>query len=79
MEQLEYEPVLKQALALPEDARRKLLDELVTSLQGEDSSIIAAEWEPEIIRRLQQIQQKEVKLISWDELAKKIEGQLNGN
>ena len=59
--------VLRDALALPPEARAALIDSLISSLdQGVDAAAEGA-WREEIYRRLQQIDSGAVGLIPWEE------------
>jgi putative addiction module component (TIGR02574 family) len=57
--------VLKDALALPVEARAALIGPLVDSLDTEVDEDAEEAWREEIRRRLQQIDSGAVKLIPW--------------
>lgn len=70
--------ILQDALALPLEARTALIDSLIESLdrtveQGADEA-----WRREIERRLQQIDNGSVELISWDVARKRLHERLDG-
>jgi putative addiction module component (TIGR02574 family) len=59
--------VLKDALALPVEARAALIGSLVDSLDTEVDEGAEESWREEIRRRLQEIDSGAVKLIPWAE------------
>ena len=59
--------VLKDALALPVDARGALIDCLIDSLDRTEDPNSDAEWRKEIERRVQQIENRSVESIPWAE------------
>lgn len=64
---MSYEEILEQAMALPENERGALAEELIESLEPEDDSDIDPElmaiWE----RRIEEIESGKVKPIPFDE------------
>jgi putative addiction module component (TIGR02574 family) len=67
--------VLKDALALPPEARGALIDSLIGSLdQGSDPGAEEA-WREEIRRRVQQVDSGAVALIPWDEARRRLRSQ----
>jgi putative addiction module component (TIGR02574 family) len=58
--------VLRDALALPPEARAELVDSLIESMDAGDDGIQAA-WREEGNLRLQQIDTGAVTLIPWEE------------
>jgi putative addiction module component (TIGR02574 family) len=68
--------VLKDALALPPEARSALIDSLIRSLdQGSDPAAEEA-WREEICRRLQQVDSGAVAPIPWDEARGRLRAQV---
>ena len=59
--------VLKDALALPAEARAALIGPLVDSLDTEVDEDAEEAWREEIYRRLQEIDSGATKLVQWDE------------
>ncbi len=59
--------VLKDALALPAEARAALIGPLVDSLDTEVDEDAEEAWREEIQRRLREIDSGTVNLIQWDE------------
>jgi putative addiction module component (TIGR02574 family) len=57
--------LLKDALALPAEARAALIDTLLESLDTQVDDDAEAAWRQEIYRRLEQIDSGAVKLIPW--------------
>ena len=57
--------VLKEASALPAEARAALIDSLIDSLDQDVDEGAEENWREEIARRLQQIDSGAVHLISW--------------
>jgi putative addiction module component (TIGR02574 family) len=58
--------VLKDALALPTEARAALIDSLIESLDRATDEDAGEAWSEEIGRRLQQIDSGAVTLVSWE-------------
>ena len=61
------EQLLKDALALPPEARAALADSLLESLDAEVDDEAEEKWRQEIRGRLEQIDSGAVELIPWDE------------
>ena len=59
--------ILKDALALPAEARGALIGPLVDSLETEEDEGVEEAWRAEIQRRLVEIDAGAVKLVRWDE------------
>jgi putative addiction module component (TIGR02574 family) len=59
--------ILKDALALPPEARAALIGPLVDSLDTEVDEDAEAAWREEIRRRLLEIDSGTTKLVPWDE------------
>ena len=64
--------ILKDALALPIEARAALIDSLVDSLDTEVVEDAEEAWREEIRRRLQEIDSGAVKLIPWAEARRRL-------
>jgi len=59
--------ILDEALALPEDERRRLADHLLESVPRESSDDIARAWDEEVRRRTQAIENGEAEAIDWEQ------------
>ena len=57
--------VLKDALALPREARGALIDSLIDSLDENEDPTSDSAWREEIERRVQQIDSGSVDLVAW--------------
>lgn len=68
--------VLKDALALPAEARAALLDSLVDSLDQTIDEGAEDAWREEIHRRLQEIDSKAVQLIPWQDARRRLRTRL---
>jgi len=64
--------VLKDALALPAEARAALIGPLVDSLDTEVDEDAEDAWREEIYRRLQEIDSGATKLLQWDEARRRL-------
>ncbi len=64
--------VLKEALALPIEARVALIGPLVDSLDMETDQNAEEAWRVEIVRRLEEIDSGAVTLVSWDEARRRL-------
>jgi putative addiction module component (TIGR02574 family) len=64
--------VLKDALALPVEARAALIGPLVDSLDTEVDEDAEAAWREEIQRRLREIDSGTAKLVQWDEARRRL-------
>jgi putative addiction module component (TIGR02574 family) len=64
--------VLKDALALPAEARAALIGPLVESLDSEVDEDAEEAWREEIQRRLREIDSGTVKLVQWDEARRRL-------
>jgi len=70
--------VLKQALALPSEARAALAGALLESLDETIDASAEAEWDREIARRIEELDSGRVKPVSWAEARKQIAAALHG-
>ncbi len=59
--------ILKEALALPVEARAKIANSLLESLDGEVDPGAYEEWEREIQRRIVEVEAGTAKTIPWSE------------
>lgn len=59
----DFDKILIAALALPAEARAKLADQLLESLDGPDQKRIDALWAEEAERRLREIEEGKVETI----------------
>lgn len=66
--------ILKDALALPPEARAALAGSLIDSLDEEVDEGAEAAWEAEITRRLEQLNSGKVKPIPWSEARRRLAG-----
>jgi putative addiction module component (TIGR02574 family) len=64
--------VLKDALALPVEARAALIGPLLDSLDTEVDEYAEEAWRQEIYRRLQEIDSGATKLVQWDEARRRL-------
>jgi putative addiction module component (TIGR02574 family) len=70
--------ILKQAMALPGEARAALAGALLDSLDNETNESAEAEWDIEIARRVQELDSGSVRPISWVEARRQIADALHG-
>jgi putative addiction module component (TIGR02574 family) len=68
--------LLRDALALPAEARAALIDSLIGSLDIEVDEDAEEAWREEIHRRLQQIDSGAVKLIPWEDARRRLQALL---
>ena len=68
--------LLRDALALPAEARAALIDSLIGSLDIEVDEDAEEAWREEIHRRLQQIDNGAVKLIPWEDARRRLQALL---
>jgi putative addiction module component (TIGR02574 family) len=68
--------VLRDALALPPEARAALVDSLIGSLDQTVDAGVEEEWRDEIYRRIQQIDSGAVQLIPWEETRRRLRSRL---
>ncbi|MGH9454215.1 MAG: addiction module protein, partial [Terriglobia bacterium] len=60
--------VLKEALALPAEARAALVDALLGSLDAEVDGDAETQWQREIQRRMAELDSKTVSAVPWTEV-----------
>ena len=70
--------VLKQAMALPAEARAALAGALLDSLDQPVDASLEAEWEREIARRIAELDSGAVRPLSWAEARRQIDAALHG-
>jgi putative addiction module component (TIGR02574 family) len=59
--------ILEAAMSLPPEARAQIADQLLASLDPAQAEVDAA-WEPEIERRVREIEEGRVQLVPHDEV-----------
>ncbi len=64
--------ILKDALALPAEARAALADSLLHSLDTEVDEDAEAEWRREIARRITELDSKAVSAVPWIEVRSRL-------
>lgn len=69
--------VLKQAMALPNEARAALAGALLDSLDETIDASAEAEWDQEIARRVEELDSGKVKAIPWAEARRRIAATLH--
>ncbi|NOY90630.1 MAG: addiction module protein [Deltaproteobacteria bacterium] len=74
------EKILEDALSLPEDERRHLVEVLSHSLDADalDRVDLSPAWKAEIGRRIAEVESGAVKPVSWDEVEAKLRAIRNG-
>ena len=70
--------LLKQALALPPEARAALAGSLLDSLEDSVELSAEEEWSKEIARRIEEIDSGKVKPVPWESARREIAALLNG-
>jgi putative addiction module component (TIGR02574 family) len=70
--------VLREALALPPEARAALIDSLIESLDPTIEEGAEEAWRREIEARLEQIDRGAVKLVSWRDARQRLRDRLDG-
>ena len=70
--------LLRDALALPQEARAALIDSLIESLDQTIEEGTEEAWRREIELRLKQIDSGAVKLISWRDARQRLRDRLGG-
>jgi putative addiction module component (TIGR02574 family) len=64
--------ILKEALALPAEARAALADSLLDSIDAEVDADAEAAWQSEIQRRVAELDSKAVTTIPWAEVRSRL-------
>ena len=70
--------ILKQAMALPSEARAALAGALLDSLEANTDASVEAEWDCEIARRIEELDSGAVRPITWTEARRQIADALHG-
>ena len=70
--------ILKQAMALPSEARAALAGALLESLDNDTNESAEAEWDIEVARRIRELDSGAVRPISWAEARRQIADALHG-
>ena len=71
--------ILRDALALPQDARAALVDSLVDSLDSTVDPHAQELWEREILRRTKELDSGIVKTVPWIELRSRLVAKLGND
>lgn len=74
----ESQQLLESALALPHSDRAELAASLIHSLDAESDEDVDAAWALEIQRRIQSIDDGEVKLVPWDDVMREMRDRRHG-
>jgi hypothetical protein len=72
----QLEDIRSAALNLPEDDRVKLASDLLSSLLGSMNADIAAAWDIEICRRIQEVELGKAELYDADEVIKRVRSRI---
>ena len=75
---IEPNQILEQALTLPENQRAAIAASLLQSLDSECDATSDADWDAEIKRRLDEIDNGSVELVPWREVKSKMQKIRNG-
>lgn len=70
--------ILKQAMALPSEARAALAGALLDSLDSQTDASAEAEWDAEIARRIEELDSGAVRPIAWVDARQQIADALHG-
>ena len=68
--------VFSKALDLSPQDRARLVHDLLATLEGQPDSDAEGAWAKEIERRVREVDDGTVELISWDEVRKRLESRL---
>ena len=74
----ESHQLLRSALALPESDRAEIAASLIHSLDTESGEDIDAAWAVEIQRRIESIDNGEVKLVPWNDVMHEMRDRSHG-
>jgi len=61
--------ILDEALALPEDDRRRVAERLLDSVPRESADDVERAWDQEVLRRLEAAENGETEARDWDQAA----------
>lgn len=64
--------VLEEALALPEEDRRRVAEALLDSVPRETEQEVESAWRDEVARRIAEVERGEVVLETWSEVKQRI-------
>tara|TARA_B100001750_G_scaffold201346_2_gene176055 strand:+ start:573 stop:800 length:228 start_codon:yes stop_codon:yes gene_type:complete len=59
--------ILDEALALPEDDRRRMAERLLDSVPRESADDVEGAWDDEVLRRVEAAESGETDARDWDE------------
>ena len=68
--------ILEVALALPEEDRRRIGEAILDSVQGDAADDIRQAWQDEAVRRVEEIERGEGKLVDLDEALRSLRADL---
>ena len=71
----DLDDLLKEALALPQEARAALAGSLIDSLDAKLDDDVEAAWDAEIARRIRDVDAGKVALVPWSEVRRRLIGQ----
>ena len=74
----ESRQLLRSALALPESDRAEIAASLIHSLDTETDENVDEAWAAEIQRRIESIDNGEVKLVPWDDVMQEMRDPRHG-
>jgi len=74
----ESRQLLRSALALPESDRAEIAASLIHSLDTETDENVDEAWAAEIQRRIESINNGEVKLVPWDDVMQEMRDPRHG-
>ncbi len=69
---MQSQQLLRTALALPESDRAEIAATLIHSLDTETDEDVDAAWAAEIQRRIESVDNGEVKLVPWDDVLREM-------
>ena len=75
---IESERLLQSVLALPESDRAHIAASLIHSLDTETDEDVDAAWAAEIQRRIESVDNGEVKLVPWDDVMREMRDRRHG-
>ena len=70
--------LLRTALTLPESDRAEIAASLIHSLDTETDEAVDSAWAAEIQRRIESIDNGQVKLVPWDDVMREIRDRRHG-
>ncbi len=68
--------LLRSAMALPPEVRAALIDSLISSLDQHVDDAVEETWREEIFQRLQEIDNRAVQLIPWEDARRRLRSRL---